>query len=91
MTVVALTLCLMGLGLFFGGMLSAAREIRAEKAAGVPVTRPGWRKADRDPKSRGDYNLPRGTGFVVWPLVAVGRPDLGARYLARREARRVPR
>lgn len=33
--------------LFLGGMASAALEIRREKRAGIPVTRPGWERKPR--------------------------------------------
>jgi hypothetical protein len=71
--------------LFLGGMASAWREIRAEKRAGVRVTRPGWNKADRlaldRPQDR--YKAPRGSS-VMWLLVAVGRPDLAERWARRK-------
>jgi hypothetical protein len=73
------------LGLFLGGMVSAWREIRAEKRAGVRVTRPGWNRADREALNRPQdrYKAPRGSG-VMWLLVAVGRADLAERYARRK-------
>lgn len=38
--------------LFLGGLTSAALEIRREKKAGLPVTRPGW-EASAKRKARG--------------------------------------
>lgn len=89
--VVALVLLGCGFLLFLGGMLSAAREIHRERKAGVRVTRPAWNKEDRAAlrADRGivDYRAPRGTGLVIWPLVAVGRPDLAERFLRWRASR----
>lgn len=84
--VVASVILLCGVGLFVAGIISAWREIRAEKKAGLPVTRPGWRRADREARGRDveKYAVPRGTGLVLWPLVAVGRADLAESYMRRR-------
>lgn len=80
-----------GFLLVLGGMLSAAREIHQERKAGHRVTRPGWNREDREAlygPSPARYAVPRGTGLILWPLVAVGRPDLAERYMVRRSARR---
>ncbi len=76
------------LGLFVGGMCSAALEIRAEKRAGVRVTRPGWNAADRAALDRPQdrYRAPRGSS-LMWLLVAVGRPDLAERFCRWKAAR----
>lgn len=54
MTVVAAVVVLIALGLFLAGMLSAAWEIRNERRAGLPVSRPAWDEA------RGYYKGLRG-------------------------------
>lgn len=46
--------------LILGGMLSAALEIRAEKRAGVPVTRPAWEARARRRASGGHRATVRG-------------------------------
>lgn len=65
--------------LFLGGMASAWLEIRREKKAGVPVTRPGWQRPARKP--------PRVVHPVELVLLTVGLGGIAERLRQRRFAR----
>lgn len=66
--------------LFLGGMASAWLEIRREKRAGVPVTRPGWERRPRQ-HARAVVSVPEKA------LLAAHLPGVAQRLNDRRHGR----
>ncbi len=62
--------------LFLGGLVSAALEVRSERRAGVPVTRPAWDRARARRESGGRFATLRGywKGLTASPAAPSGPP-----------------